>query len=116
MDASTVAMAGVALVHVPPEEVLVQVWDDPMQTGVIPVMVCAMGSVMVTIFVPTFAHPPIVTVYVIIDVPAAIPVIMPVDDSAVAMEGALLVHAPPVVLLVQVCEDPIQIGVVPVIV
>jgi len=61
VDASTVAMAGVALVHVPPEEVLVQVWDDPMQTGVIPVMVCGIGAVMVTIFEAVLVHPSMVT-------------------------------------------------------
>jgi len=40
-------------------------------------------------------------------------VITPVDDPAVATEVAELDHVPPVVVLVHVWEEPLQIGVVP---
>jgi len=51
-----------------------------------------------------------------VDVPADTPVTVPLDDPTVAIEVAELVHVPPVVVLVQVWEEPAQIGVVPVIV
>ena len=49
-------------------------------------------------------------------VPAEMPVTEPFDDPTVAMAVAELVHVPPVVVLVQVWDEPIQIGVVPVMV
>jgi len=60
-DDPTVATAGASLVHVPPEVVLVQVCDDPIHTGVIPVMVCTKGAVTVTVLVAVLTQPPIVT-------------------------------------------------------
>jgi len=56
--APTAAIPGVPLVHVPPVVVLVQVWEEPVQTGVIPVMVCDTGAVIVTVFVAVFTQPP----------------------------------------------------------
>jgi len=53
---------------------------------------------------------------VIVAVPADIPVTTPVEDPTVATEVAELDHVPPVVVLVQVWDEPTQIGVVPVIV
>jgi len=61
VDASTVAMAGAVLVHVPPVVVHVHVWDDPIHTGVVPVIVCGIGAVMVTIFEAVLVHPSMVT-------------------------------------------------------
>jgi len=110
-----VAIAVAELVHVPPVVVDVHVWDDPVQTGVVPLIVCVMGDEIVTIFVPVLTHPPIVTVYVIREVPALTPVTTPLEVPTAATAGVSLVHVPPVVVLVQVCEEPIQIGVVPVI-
>lgn len=52
----------------------------------------------------------------IVAVPADTPVTVPVDNPTEAIAVAELVHAPPVVVLVHVCDEPIQIGVVPVIV
>ena len=49
-------------------------------------------------------------------VPADTPVTVPFDDPTVAIEGDELVHVPPVVVLVQIWDEPTQIGVVPVIV
>jgi len=44
------------------------------------------------------------------------PVTTPLVAPIVAMPGVSLVQVPPVVVLVQVWEEPAQIGVVPVIV
>ena len=60
--ASTVATDGVALVQVPPVVVLVQVAVEPMHNGVVPVIVWAIGAVIVIVFVAVLTHPPIVTV------------------------------------------------------
>jgi len=59
--ASIVATAGVSLVHVPPDVVLVHVSEEPIQTGVAPVIVCATGAEIVTVFVAVLTHPPVVT-------------------------------------------------------
>jgi len=112
-DDPTVAIVVAELVHVPPVVVLVHVWLEPIQIGVVPVMVWATGAVMVTVFVAVFTHPPTVTEYVIVDVPADTPVISPVEDPTVATEVAELDHVPPVVVLVQVWDEPIHTGVVP---
>jgi len=48
--------------------------------------------------------------------PADMPATRPEDVPTVAMAGLSLVHVPPVVVLVHVCEDPMQMGVVPLIV
>jgi len=61
LTAPITATPGTELVHVPPVVVLVQVCDEPMQTGVVPVMVWAIGAVMVTIFVAVLIQPSIVT-------------------------------------------------------
>jgi len=112
-DDPTVAIAVALLVQLPPEVVLVHVWDEPMQMGVVPVIVWATGALIVTVFVAELIQPSIVTEYVITDVPAVIPVTIPVDDPMVATVVAELVHVPPDVVLVHVWDEPIQIGVVP---
>jgi len=71
---------------------------------------------MVTTFVPALIHPPVVTAYVIREVPALIPVTRPVDTPIVATAGESLVHVPPVVELVHVSEAPMHNGVFPLIV
>jgi len=112
----TVAIEVAELDQVPPEVVLIHCSDDPIQIGVFPDMVWATGAVIVTVFVAVLTHPPMVTEYVIVAVPADTPVTVPFDEPTVAIDVAELVHVPPVVVLVQVWEEPIQIGVVPVIV
>jgi hypothetical protein len=47
-------------------------------------------------------------VYVIVVVPAATPVIFPVDASIVATDGSELVHTPPVVLADNVRVEPLH--------
>ena len=117
MPAPTVATAGVALVQVPPAVVLVHVAVPPIHKGVVPVIVCAIGSVIVTVFVAVFKQPPdVVTEYVITEVPDATPVTKPVDASMVALDGVALVQVPPPVVLVHVVVKPTHKGVVPVIV
>jgi hypothetical protein len=54
-------------------------------------------------------------VYVIVAVPALIPVITPVAGITVALLVLLLVHTPPLMGFVKVVEDPTQTLVVPVI-
>ena len=51
----------------------------------------------------------------IVAVPAATPVTAPVIEFTVAVEGALLVHTPPDVVLVKVVVDPIHALAVPLI-
>jgi len=48
--------------------------------------------------------------------PADIPATRPEDAPTLAMAGMSLVQVPPVVVHVHVCEEPVQIGVVPLIV
>jgi hypothetical protein len=60
LAAPTVATAGFALDHVPPVVVLVQICDEPVQIGVVPVIVCAIGAVIVTVFVAVLTQPPTV--------------------------------------------------------
>jgi hypothetical protein len=114
--APTVATAGVALDQVPPAVVLVQFAVEPIHIGVVPVIVCGVGALTVTVCVAVFTQPPIVTEYVITDVPALIPVTSPVAAPTVATAGVALDHTPPAVVLVHVVVEPTQIGVVPVIV
>ena len=53
--------------------------------------------------------------YVIVADPAATPVTAPVIEFTVAVEGALLVHTPPDVVLVKIVEEPIHAFIVPTI-
>ena len=70
---------------------------------------------IVIVFDAVLVQPPIVTEYVISDVPAETPVTNPVA-STVATDGVALVQVPPVVVPVQVAVEPMHNGVVPVIV
>ncbi len=88
----------------------------PTQMSDIVCMVAVGGSVIVTNFVAVLTQPPIVTEYVITEVPALIPVTTPVDEFTVATAGVALVQVPPALVLVQVSDDPTFMGVVPVIV
>jgi len=109
----TPAIAGALLVHAPPLVVLYHCSEEPIQIGVFPEIVCVTGAVMVTVFVAVFTHPPTVTEYVMVAVPADTPDTMPVDDPTVATEVAELDQEPPGVVLVQVWEEPVQMGVEP---
>ncbi len=92
--------------------------DVPLeQIVVVPDIVPAEGvAVTFTVAVSVFEHPPLFTVYVMIDVPAATPVTAPVEEPIVATAGVAEVQVPPVTVELSV-EDPLeQIAVVPEIV
>jgi hypothetical protein len=111
-----VATAGVALVHVPPPTVELNVVLPAIHASVVPDKVPALGAaVMVTVLVSVAsAHPPVpVTVYVITDVPALTPVITPVPPTIVATPGLALVQVPPPTVEVNVVVNPTQAVVVP---
>jgi len=115
--APTTATPGVPLIQVPPDVVLVQVADEATHRRLVPVMVCGTGVVIVTVCEAVFTHPPeVVTAYVIKAVPAVTPVTTPFKAPMTAIPEAELVHVPPVVVLAQVCDVPMQTGVVPVMV
>jgi len=79
-------------------------------------MACATGAIIVTVFVAVLEHPPIVTEYVILDVPADTPVTRPVPAFTAATPGIPLYQVPPLLVLAQGAVDPIHKGVCPVIV
>lgn len=56
----TAAIPGDPLDHVPPGVVPVQVCDEPVQIGVVPVMDCGTGAVIVTVFDAVLTQPPVV--------------------------------------------------------
>ena len=61
LETSTVATAGVALDHVPPVVVLVHVAVVPSHNGVVPVIVWAVGAIIVTVCVAVLTQLPTVT-------------------------------------------------------
>ena len=113
VDAFTVATDGVRLLQLPPlVPLLVKVAVDPTQTVAAPLTVPAMaaGFTVITLFelnVPQL----LVTVYLMVELPAATPVTTPVDAFTVATDVLRLSQLPPVVpLLVYVVVAPAQIG------
>ena len=102
VDDPAVATAIVPLAHVPPVVVLVHVCAEPIQIGVVPVIVCTIGAVIVTVFVAVLTHPPTLTEYVMTEVPAVTPATTPVVEPTVAIAVAELVHVPPAVVLIHV--------------
>jgi len=116
LEEPAVAIDATELAQAPPVVVLVHTAFEPLHIGVIPLIVWAIGAVTVTIFVPVFTHPPTVTVYVITEEPAVTPVTTPVVEPTVAIPAAELVQKPPGVVDIQAGEEPIQIGVIPIIV
>jgi hypothetical protein len=115
-DELMVAIAGVPLLQLPPEVVLLSVIIEPTQTAVGPVIVPALG-VEVTVIDCVSATLPhvLLMVYEIIVVPTAIGIIVPVEVT-LAMPGTVLDHVPPVVASVKVEDEPIQILLTPTIV
>jgi hypothetical protein len=107
VEALMVATAGVAEDQAPPltEELKVEVPLE--QIAVVPEIVPAEGAaVTVTVLVAVaFGHPfAPVTVYVMVAVPAATPVIVPADaDAILTLEE---VHAPPETVEVKVVVEP----------
>ena len=111
-----VATEVLLLLHVPPVVVLFRVVVAPWQALIVPVIAATVGNgLMVTIAVTIVVQPkPLVTLYVILEVPAATPDTMPVEPT-VAIDVLPLLHVPPVVVLFRVAVAPWQVLIVPVI-
>jgi hypothetical protein len=96
---------------------LVKLVADPAHTSVMPLMAATTGiAFTVTDLDTDDVQPlPLVTVYVIVVVPAATPVTTPVDALTVAVAVFAVDHTPPVVVLANVVVAPAHTEVVPVI-
>ena len=105
------AIAGILLLHVPPVAGSLNVIVCPAHTRLLPV-IAGGGGLIVT---PVVVMQPVPVVYVIATLPVLIPVIIPVALPAVAINGLLLLHIPPVVTSLSVVVAPTHIVVVPVI-
>jgi hypothetical protein len=113
-DVPTEAMAGMLLLHVPPEPEVDNVITELIHTEVEPEIVPETGSgLTVMIFdVETEPHVPN-TVYDTLAVPAMLPATTP-EPSTVATDGMLLDHEPPDIPSVREIVEPAQTDEVPV--
>ena len=110
-----VATAPVADVQTPPAVVLVSVVVDPIHALAVPPIAASVGKAFtLTVACAVEIHPFVVTVYVIVAVPAATPVTTPVEASTVAT-ALDDVQTPPAVALVNVVAEPAHTSVVPLI-
>jgi hypothetical protein len=110
-----VATAPVADVQTPPAVVLVSVVVDPIHALAVPPIAASVGKAFtLTVACAVEIHPFVVTVYVIVAVPAATPVTTPVEASTVAtaLDDD---QTPPAVALVNVVAEPAHTSVVPLI-
>ena len=113
---ATVAIPVDPEVHVPPVVELLNVVVAPAQTADVPFITPPFGNGLTVIVLVAVALPQmLVTVYEIIAVPAATPVVIPVEPT-VAIPVALELHTPPVVELLSVMVEPAQTADAPVIV
>ena len=111
VDDPTEAMPVNADVHVPPPATSLNVVVVPGHTEAVP----EIGSGNESTTTPLVSiHPVLSEVNVIVAVPSAMPLMMPVPISAAAMIGSLLVQYPPTELSASVTIDPAQIWVGPV--
>jgi hypothetical protein len=111
VDGTTVAMAVLALVHVPPVVAQVSVDAPPTQTEVKPLIDA--GEVFTVKLVVAGEQPD--AVYEIVHEPAATPVTKPVDGLTEATPAADVDQVPPESELASVVVAPAQIAVLPVI-
>jgi hypothetical protein len=91
-------------VHVPPAVVLAKVVEEPTQTVVAPEMAGGKGFTVTTLVAAILPHP-LVTVYDIVDVPAATPVTTP-PLPIVAIPVVTELHTPPPAALLNVVVEP----------
>lgn len=106
---TAVATAVLLLVHVPPVMASLRMMVKPWQTFATPIIAEGVGRTVTVVIV---IHP---FVYVMTDVPGAMPETIPVVEPIVAVPVLLLLHVPPVVALLKVeTAVPIHITVVPV--
>ena len=99
----TVAMAGLLLAQVPPDEASNSEVKDPVQTEVLPVM----GNTRLVTVNDTEEEQVEGAVYLIV----VVPVVTPVTRPAVLTEataGLLLLHVPPVEVSLSVTDEPAQ--------
>lgn len=109
----TLAVAGAELLHEPPDPVVDKEIPEPWHTVDGPDIAPANGAGSTVMFLVVKADPqPLVTVYVIITLPALTPVTIP-DVFTVANAVLLLLHAPPVIVGVSVVVAPWQTDVAP---
>jgi len=115
--ASTVATPGVVLLQVPPLLPLeLKLMVEPAHTAEAPLMVPASGSELTVTTIPAVDEPQLlVTLYVIIVVPADIPVTSPVAALTVALVVLELFQVPPMSppILVKKIEEPVHTDVGP---
>lgn len=116
VDELTVATPVFELFQIPPLVVAAHVAVELTHNGVVPDNVWIVGAVMDTVLVAVLTHAPEVTLYEINALPALIPVMIPVEAPIVATPEEVLVHVPPLVVLVQAAVEPTHTGVVPVMV
>lgn len=107
---TTVAMAVLPLLHVPPVRVLVSVVVPPVASVAVPPMV---GGLLLTVTTLVTRQPPAI-VYDIVTTPPVIPVTIPVVLPTVPTVRPLLLQVPPVVVLLSVVVVPAHILAVPV--
>jgi hypothetical protein len=111
----TLAIAVLLLVHVPPAEVLFSVIVEPAHTVVSPEIIPANGSGLTVTTCKAVAEAQLlVTVYEIVDVPAATPLTIP-DVPTVAIPSLALAHEPPGIVLLNDVTLSSQTAAVPVI-
>jgi hypothetical protein len=108
-EASTEAMAGLTLLHVPPGTALLNAVVAPRQTPAIPVI----GNNGFTVIVAMAVHPSDV-VYVIIEVPADTPSALAVTRLIATTPVVPLLHVPPRTVLCSTVVAPWHIENVPV--
>jgi hypothetical protein len=109
--ASTAAIPGALLLQMPPEVPLViKPMEDPTQTDDPPDKLLIIPASCTVIFADPLAVPQeVVTVYVMVTVPAVTPVTTPEPAFTVATFTSLLLQLPPPVLLVNAVDKPLQI-------
>jgi hypothetical protein len=105
---STVAIAGIPLLHTPPAVTSDKVRVEPAQTEPPPAIAAGAGVTVITLVV---RQPPIL--YVMVVTPAETPVTTPDAESTDAIEGLRLVHKPPDIESPNVVEDPVHTVLLP---
>jgi hypothetical protein len=109
-EASTEAVAVLEEDHEPPVVAHARVIVPPAHADPVPVMAAGIAYTLTIAVTVVPANE-----YVMVDVPADIPITTPLAEPIVATAGVLLLHEPPVALLANVVVAPIQVVSVPVI-
>jgi hypothetical protein len=105
----TVATAALLLLQAPPEIELLRLAVEPAHKIAEPLI--ADGAVLTVIVFVTIQLVPVE--YVIVALPALTPLTMPLTTSTVATDVLLLLHVPPVDVLVSAIVEPAQTVLLP---